>query len=62
MNEQEKLAYFISMCKGCTLAEAMKTCPQCQFNIGLAVPVELPLPEAVSIPLQTIASSLTVAG
>lgn len=35
MDEKEKKEFYIAMCKCCLIAEAMKTCPLCQFNIGL---------------------------
>ena len=36
MTEKEKLESYIAMCKCCLLAQAMKSCPLCRFNIGLA--------------------------
>jgi hypothetical protein len=41
MNDKEKMEFYIAMCKCCLLAEAMKNCPLCQFNIGLAEQVKL---------------------
>jgi hypothetical protein len=41
MNDKEKMEFYIAMCKCCLLAEVMKNCPQCQFNIGLAEQVKL---------------------
>ena len=38
--EKERLDAYIAMCKCCLLAESMKTCPACQFNIGLAEKVD----------------------
>lgn len=35
MDEKEKIASYMAMCKCCLMAEAMKTCPRCLFNIGL---------------------------
>jgi hypothetical protein len=49
MNAKEKIEFDIAMCKCCLLAEAMKNCPICQFNIGLAEPVKLG--EAVPVQL-----------
>ncbi len=51
MNEKEKKEFYVANCKCCLLAEALKTCPVCRFNIGLAekqkpdeaIPVSLPL-------------------
>ncbi len=51
MNEKEKKEFYIANCKCCLLAEAMKTCPVCRFNIGLAekpkaeeaIPISLPI-------------------
>ncbi len=40
MNEKEKLASYIANCKCCLLAQSMKTCPICRFNIGLAEQVQ----------------------
>lgn len=48
MNDHEKLEMYIANCKCCMLAQAMKTCPICRFNIGLAEKVELTAP---AIPL-----------
>jgi hypothetical protein len=48
MNDQEKLEMYIANCKCCMLAQAMKVCPKCRFNIGLAEKVELVQP---AIPL-----------
>lgn len=48
MNDQEKLEMYIANCTCCMLAQAMKTCVLCRFNIGLAEKVELVLP---AIPL-----------
>jgi hypothetical protein len=41
MNAQEEFESQIATCKCCLLAEAMKDCPLCRFNIGLAERVEL---------------------
>jgi hypothetical protein len=55
MNDKEKIESYIAMCKCCLLAEAMKDCPLCRFNIGLAEQVKLadfmPLPAQPQIPL-----------
>lgn len=37
MSESEKLDMKIAQCKICLLAEAMKICPLCAFNMGLVV-------------------------
>lgn len=48
MTEKERIESHIAMCKCCLLAEAMKECRTCLFNIGLAVQVKqadlIPLP------------------
>ena len=48
MNEKEKLEFYAAMCKCCLIAQVMKNCPLCVFNVGLAeqvMPVDLmPLP------------------
>jgi hypothetical protein len=36
MNEKEKKEFYIAMCRCCLIAQAMKGCPACCFNIGLA--------------------------
>jgi hypothetical protein len=36
MYEQERIASYIATCKICLLAQNMKDCPSCNFNIGLA--------------------------
>ncbi len=54
MNAKEELESQIAICKCCLLAEAMKNCPLCRFNIGLAERVELdifipkPVPETIA--------------
>lgn len=35
MSNEEKLAMYIANCQCCLLAEKMKNCPLCRFNIGL---------------------------
>lgn len=52
MNEQEKKAFYIANCKCCLLAEAMKTCQNCRFSIGLAEKAIL-LTDFISLPSQT---------
>jgi hypothetical protein len=48
MTEKEKMESYIATCKCCLLAETMKTCPICLFNIGLAEKINsvelIPLP------------------
>jgi hypothetical protein len=48
MNEKEKKDFYIAMCRCCLIAQAMKTCPLCDFKIGLAEQMKLvessPLP------------------
>ncbi len=48
MSEKEKIESYIATCKCCMLAQAMKNCPLCRFNIGLAEEIKLvdsiPLP------------------
>ena len=55
MNEKEKKDFYIAMCQCCLIAQAMKTCPVCNFNVGLAEPIQTvrsePLPIAVQIPI-----------
>jgi len=55
MNEKEKKEFYIAMCKCCLIAEAMKTCPLCHFNVGLVEktkPAESDLlPIAAQIPV-----------
>lgn len=41
MNEKEKKSFYIATCKCCLLADVMKNCAACQFNIGLAEKPEL---------------------
>ena len=40
MTEEEKIESYIATCKCCLLAQVMRTCPLCRFNIGLAERVE----------------------
>lgn len=35
MSDAERLAMWIAICKTCLLAEVMKDCAHCQFNVGL---------------------------
>ena len=55
MNEKEKKEFYSAMCGCCLIAQAMKTCPLCRFNIGLAEqvkpvdPMPLPIPAPVAI-------------
>lgn len=50
MNEKEKKEFYVAMCRCCLIAEAMKGCGICPFNIGLveqvqpvdAIPVSIP--------------------
>jgi len=58
MNDKEKRESYIAMCKCCLLAEGMKTCPFCLFNIGLAVQVELLEPEAMPIRISLAAFAM----
>ncbi len=51
MNDQEKLEMYIANCTCCMLAQAMKICAKCRFNIGLAEKVELVQP-AIPLALQ----------
>ncbi len=48
MTEKERIESHIAMCKCCLLAQAMKECQTCLFNIGLAEQVKqsdlIPLP------------------
>lgn len=49
MNEKEKIESCIAICKCCLLAQAMKDCALCRFNIGLAEQVILA--EPIPLPL-----------
>ena len=35
MSKEEQKAMYIACCKACTLAEVMKDCKGCKFNVGL---------------------------
>ena len=52
MNEREKQEFYIANCKCCLLAEAMKRCHDCQFNIGLNEKLEATAPIPVSLPIR----------
>jgi hypothetical protein len=58
MNEKEKIEFYIAMCNCCVMAEAMKDCPLCRFNIGLAKEVKLvdsiPLSESAQVAIFAI--------
>jgi hypothetical protein len=53
MNEKELIKSYIATCKCCLLAQAMKDCPTCYFNLGLAEQARsaesLPLPVQIQI-------------
>lgn len=63
MNEKEKKEFYIAMCGCCLLAQTMKTCPACRFNIGLAQqpktfessPVQIPVAIPVQLPTFALA-------
>jgi hypothetical protein len=57
MTDKEKIESYIANCKCCMLAQAMKNCPFCLFNIGLAERVEL----VDSIPLPIFSQIATFA-
>lgn len=59
MTEKEKKEFYVATCKCCLLAEAMKTCPACQFNIGLAHKTELVDTTPVLIPIPMAAFALS---
>jgi len=65
MNEKEQLASYIANCKCCLLAQSMKTCPICRFNIGLAEQVQWmalkPNVEEQPIPVQFQSQTLIFA-
>ena len=53
MTEKERIASHIATCKCCLLAQAMKNCQLCLFNIGLAEQVAqaepIPLPTQIQV-------------
>jgi hypothetical protein len=51
MNDKEKKDFYIAMCKCCLIAETMKGCSLCRFNIGLLEQVKPVDPIPVSIPV-----------
>lgn len=61
MNEKEKKEFYSAMCGCCLLAQTMKTCAACRFNISLTQqpkspevsPLPMPVALAELIPLQT---------
>jgi hypothetical protein len=50
--KEETVRAYIAMCKCCLLAKAMKDCPTCVFNIGLAHRVEFSELILVPIPVK----------
>jgi hypothetical protein len=50
MSEKEKIESYIATCRCCLLAQAMKNCPLCRFNIGLAE--EVNLVDSIPVPIQ----------
>jgi hypothetical protein len=57
-NDQEELKAYIAMCKCCLLAEVMKDCPVCRFNIGLAE--EIKLADLKPLPIKTRSAILAL--
>ena len=57
MNEKEKKEFYIAMCRCCLIAEAMKGCSLCRFEIGLiekdnlveSISVAMPIPTQIPI-------------
>jgi hypothetical protein len=53
MTEKERIASHIATCKCCLLAQAMKNCPLCLFNIGLSEQIAqaepIPLPTQIQV-------------
>lgn len=52
MNEKEKQEFYIANCKCCLLAETMKRCHACLFNIGLTEKMEATTPIPISLPIR----------
>lgn len=59
MNEKEKKEFYIAMCKCCLIAQAMKTCSRCRFNIGLAQPAKPVDPTPLPIPVRVAVFAVT---
>lgn len=59
MNEKEKIQSYIAMCKCCLLAQAMKECAMCRFNIGLAE--EIKLEHFITLPISGKPAIFTMA-
>jgi hypothetical protein len=59
MNEKEKREFYVAMCRCCLIATAMKSCPACNFNVGLTEqmkPVDsVSTPISVQIPVFAMA-------
>jgi len=58
MSEIEKIESYIATCKCCLLAQAMKNCATCRFNIGLAMQVTLVTPIPLPANLQIVPFAL----
>jgi hypothetical protein len=58
MTEKEKREFYIATCRCCLIAQAMKGCFLCQFNLGLTEqtkPVEhTPAPISVQVTILAI--------
>ena len=52
MTEKEKNDFYIAMCQCCLLAQVMKNCPVCRFNIGLGEQAKLADAIPMLIPIQ----------
>lgn len=58
MNEKEKKEFYVANCMCCLLAEAMKSCALCQFNVGLEEKqTEKLSPASFSLPIPAFSSS-----
>jgi hypothetical protein len=59
MNEKEKQEFYVAMCICCLIAQSMKDCSMCRFNLGLDEQVKPTNLIPVLIPTQVIALTLS---
>jgi hypothetical protein len=49
MNEKEKKEFYIAMCMCCLIAQGMKDCSLCRFEIGLIEKIVIPV-DTIPVP------------
>jgi hypothetical protein len=59
MNEKEKREFYVATCRCCLIAEAMKGCRVCRFNVGLMDRLKAvePIPVLIPAPISMLVMS-----